>query len=112
MTASTSYPDSKFRRAYLSGSIIGFLHKTTVGTRALDGFHSSRDEPSGYWVYGSYFKLPSGSYRLTIDCVASNARTGAEFAVIVDAIIGPSNRRAIRAFSANDLAKGPVDVRF
>lgn len=97
---------------YQSGSIIGFLHKTIVGTRAPDGFHSSRDEPSGYWVYGPYFKLPSGSYCVTIDCVASNARTGDDSAVIVDAIIGPSNRRAIRTLSANDLAKGPVDVRF
>src|SRR2546423_660671 len=55
--------------------ILDRLEKTGIGTRKAGGFTSvRRGEQAGCLLYGPYWQLPSGAYRLDFRCRAGKPR--------------------------------------
>jgi len=45
--------------------VLGRLEKTAIGARAAEGVTTvGRREPAGCLLYGPYWQLPAGAYRL------------------------------------------------
>ena len=55
--------------ASLQWSVLGRLAKTSIGVRRADGVaRVRRREPPGCLLYGPYWQLPAGAYRLSFRC--------------------------------------------
>ncbi len=93
-------------------ALMSNLKKMGLGTRSPDGFHVAAEEPSGFWVYGPYLRLLSGFYRVTADCRSTMPADPEAPVVLIDVVLGPDNRRAIKSVSARELAEGPVEIVF
>lgn len=93
-------------------SLMWRLYKTALGTLAADGYRVSAREPSGFWVYGPYLRLPAGFYHITVDCLASAVASADKAVVVLDVVLGETLRLAIRPLWPDDLAAGPIDIVF
>jgi hypothetical protein len=55
--------------------VLGRLEKTAIGTRRADGATTARRrEPAGCLLYGPYWQLPGGTYRLNFRCRSGEPR--------------------------------------
>jgi hypothetical protein len=59
--------------------VLGRLERTAIGTRLANGeVKVSRRKPAGCLLYGPYWQLPAGSYRLVFRCLSGKPRLPAE----------------------------------
>jgi Polysaccharide biosynthesis enzyme WcbI len=62
-------------RAAPEWRVLGRLEKTAIGVRRSDGVTKvRRKEPAGCLLYGPYWQLPSGAYRLSFRCRSGKPR--------------------------------------
>jgi len=55
--------------------VLGRLEKTAIGTRGANGVASvGRKEPAGCLLFGPYWQVPAGSYRLRFRCQSTKPR--------------------------------------
>ena len=67
--------------------VLAFLEKTAIGKRAADGVTMvRRSERPGCVLYGPYWQLPAGAYRLDFRCRAGRPRTAGQPVLGVEVI--------------------------
>jgi hypothetical protein len=89
------------------------LAKTAIGTRGLDGAVSlCRRERAGTVLFGPYWRLPSGSYRLGFRCRAGQPRLAGQPVLGVEIIALNRNQQAWRDFTAEELCSGDGSLDF
>jgi hypothetical protein len=67
--------------------VLGRLEKTAIGTRRAGGEITVRcREPAGCLLYGPYWQLPGGTYRLTFRCRSGRPRMAGEPVLGVEVI--------------------------
>ncbi|MFL5264990.1 MAG: WcbI family polysaccharide biosynthesis putative acetyltransferase, partial [Stellaceae bacterium] len=67
--------------------VLGRLEKTAIGTRRAGGeITVRRREPAGCLLYGPYWQLPGGIYRLTFRCRSGRPRMASEPVLGVEVI--------------------------
>lgn len=89
-----------------------FKHEA-VGTRREGGAVGvRRDEPACVLLYGPYWQLPTGCWRLRFDCVVGDARGESEAFLGVEVIAQNRLLRARRDFSIEELTDGAGWVDF
>src|ERR1700738_541638 len=67
--------------------VLGRLEKTAIGARGVDGITTvRRREPAGCLLYGPYWQLPAGTYRLNFRCRSGKPRISGQPGVGVGVI--------------------------
>jgi hypothetical protein len=67
--------------------VLGRLEKTAIGARGGDGVTAvRRREPAGCLLYGPYWQLPAGSYRLNFRCRSGKPRISGQPVLGVEVI--------------------------
>jgi len=86
-------------RAVPEWRVLGRLEKTAIGARGGHGVTTvRRREPAGCLLYGPYWQLPAGTYRLNFRCRSGKPRIsgqpvlGVEVVAVADACL----RRLVR----------------
>ncbi len=68
-------------------SVLGRLEKTSIGVRGGGGIaRLRRREPPGCFLYGPYWQLPSGGYRLNFRCRSGKPRMSSQPVLGVEVI--------------------------
>ena len=87
--------------------VLGRLERTAIGTRRSDGVVKvGRREPPGCLLYGPYWQLPAGSYRLSFRCSSGKPRLPGEPVVGVEVIAMNRVQLAWRDLTATEFAGG------
>src|SRR6266404_1277490 len=74
-------------RALPEWAVLGRLEKTAIGARGGDGVTKvRRREPAGCLLYGPYWQLPGGGYRLNFRCRPGKPRLPSEPVLGVEVI--------------------------
>lgn len=93
--------------------VLARLEKGATGTRQPDGSVSiCRSEPAGCVLYGPYWQLPAGRYRLSFACRVGAARFPSQPLLGVEIILLNRVQQAWRDFTADELAGGAGEVLF
>lgn len=89
------------------------LEKGQIGTRADDGSVSvRRRERADTLLFGPFWRLPCGRYRLTFRCRAERPRMLAQPVLGVEIIVLNRDQQGWRDFTAAELAGGDAAVEF
>jgi Polysaccharide biosynthesis enzyme WcbI len=84
--------------------VLGRLEKTAIGVRGADGaVNVRRREPPGCLLYGPYWQLPAGSYRLSFRCLPGKPRLPNEPVLGVEVIAMNRVQLAWRDLTAAEL---------
>src|SRR5690349_1607182 len=84
--------------------VLGRLEKTAIGVRGADGaVNVRRREPPGCLLYGPYWQLPAGSYRLSFRCLSEKPRLPNEPVLGVEVIAMNRVQLAWRDLTAAEL---------
>jgi hypothetical protein len=84
--------------------VLGRLEKTAIGNRGADGITSvRRREPAGCLLYGPYWQLPAGLYRLSFRCRPGKPRLSGEPVLGVEVIAMNRVQLAWRDLTAAEL---------
>lgn len=95
------------------GDVLARLAQGASGKRLPDGSLAvRRAEPAGCALYGPYWQLPAGWYRLRFECRVGEARFAAQPFLGVEIIVLNRVQRAWRDFTAAELADGAGEVLF
>jgi hypothetical protein len=87
--------------------VLGRLERTAIGTRLSDGVVKvGRREPAGCLLYGPYWQLPAGPYRLSFRCLSGTPRLPGEPVVGVEVIAMNRVQLAWRDLTATELHGG------
>lgn len=93
--------------------VLDRLEKNAAGTRQPDGSVTiGRLEPAGCFLYGPYWQLPAGRYRLSFACRAGAGRYRTQPVLGVEVILLNRVQQAWRDFTAEELAGGAGEVLF
>jgi hypothetical protein len=93
--------------------VLDRLEKGAAGTRRPDGSVAiGRSEPAGCVLYGPYWQLPAGRYRLSFACRAGASRYHAQPVLGVEVILLNRVQQTWRDFTAEELAGGTGEVLF
>jgi hypothetical protein len=93
--------------------VLSRLDKGTIGTRESDGSVSvRRAEPAGCVLYGPYWQLPAGRYRLSFACRIGAVRFPSQPMLGVEIILLNRVQQAWRDFTAAELAAGSAEIVF
>jgi hypothetical protein len=94
-------------------SLLARLESTAIGTRDADGStRVRRIEPAGCILYGPYFHLPAGIYRLSFRCEAGEPRMAAQPVLGIEIIVLSRFQRGWRDFTAAELQAGGGSLTF
>ena len=88
------------------------LEKTAIGAHQPDGAVSvRRHERAGILLFGPYWRLPGGRYRLSFRCRAGPPRFAGQPVLAVEAIALNRNQQGWRDFTAEELSgeRGSLD---
>jgi hypothetical protein len=89
------------------------LEKTAIGTRGADGAVSvRRRERAGAFLFGPFWWLPGGRYRLGFRCRAGQPRFAGQPVLGVEIIALNRNQQAWRDFTAEELGNGDGSLDF
>ena len=81
------------------------LEKTAIGTHEPDGAVSARrHEPAGALLFGPYWRLPGGRYRLSFRCGSGPPRFTGQPVLAVEVIALNRNQQGWRDFTAEELS--------
>src|SRR5437660_1779681 len=84
--------------------VLARLEKTAIGTRGAGGITSvRRREPAGCLLFGPYWQLPAGSYRLSFRCRPGKPRLPSEPVLGVEVIAMNRVQLAWRDLTAAEL---------
>ncbi|HJU17020.1 MAG TPA: WcbI family polysaccharide biosynthesis putative acetyltransferase [Stellaceae bacterium] len=92
--------------------LLSFLEKGAIGRRHGDRVSVRRSERIGCLLYGPYWRLPAGCYRLRFHCEAGEPRSAADPVLGVDVIALGRFQQAWRDFTAAELRPGPCALDF
>jgi Polysaccharide biosynthesis enzyme WcbI len=93
--------------------VLDRLEKSAAGTRLSDGSVAiGRSEPAGCVLYGPYWQLPAGSYRLSFACRVGSGRYRTQPVLGVEVILLNRVQQAWRDFTADELTGGAGEVLF
>ncbi len=106
-------PPHDAQPSYRRWSLLNRLEKTATGAWAADGSVAvRRREPAGCVLYGPYWHLRSGCYRLAFRCRSGAPRLTAQPVLGVEIIVLSRFQRAWRDFTAAELAQGDGSIAF
>ena len=93
--------------------VLGRLEKTTIGTRGAGGVTSvRRREPAGCLLFGPYWQLRAGSYRLSFRCRSEKPRLPSEPVLGVEVIAMNRVQLAWRDLTAAELKDEMASLDF
>lgn len=93
--------------------MLGRLEKAAIGLRRSDGSITvRRREPAGCALYGPYWQLPAGFYRLNFCCRADAPDNSSHPVLGVEVIVLNRVQQAWRDFTAMELQAGSASVNF
>ncbi|HYZ42512.1 MAG TPA: WcbI family polysaccharide biosynthesis putative acetyltransferase, partial [Stellaceae bacterium] len=89
------------------------LEKAAIGCRCADGIATvRRREPAGCLLYGPYWQLPSGAYRLNFDCRCGKPRMPSQPVLGVEVIVMNRVQLAWLDLNAAELWAGAASLDF
>jgi hypothetical protein len=93
--------------------VLGRLEKTAIGIRGADGITSvRRREPAGCLLYGPYWQLRAGSYRLSFRCRPGRPRLSGEPVLGIEVIAMNRVQLAWRDLTAAELQGETASLDF
>lgn len=93
--------------------VLDRLDKSAIGVRGPDASVTvRRSEPAGCILYGPYWQLPAGRYRLSFECRVGTARFHAQPVLGVEIILLNRVQHAWQDFTIGELSGGAGSVVF
>lgn len=93
-------------------NLLDLLEKSTIAAYREGRVTVRRRRPAGCFVYGPYWQLPAGHYRLRFCCAARRPRLAGEPVLGVEIIVANRVQLMWRDFTAAELAAGPASLMF
>src|SRR5437667_7919949 len=93
--------------------ILNRLEKAAIGARRADGVTTvRRGEPAGCLLFGPYWQLPTGAYRLDFRCRAGKPRFASQPVLGVEVIALNRVQLAWRDLTVVELAAESISLHF
>ena len=94
-------------------TMLGRLEKAAIGVRRADGVTTvRRREPAGCVLFGPYWQLPAGYYRLNFHCRVGAPRMSSQPVLGLEIIVLNRIQQGWRDFTAADLSSGSASCDF
>lgn len=93
--------------------LLALMERGEIATRRADGsFAVERDAPGGNLLYGPFWRLAQGSYRLVIRCQAGAPKVAAAVTLGIEIIAETRVQLAWRDFTAAEMSVSPIEIDF